>query len=556
MTIITLLLVLVAATPSGDAPDVTMLDFSAEWCGPCRQMRPAVEQLTRAGLPIKAIDIDGAPELAQRYSVQSVPTFIVVDAAGKELARTAGAQPAAELEKFFRAAQAKARKSDPSPAVRRPAPDSGPRDGDRGDSDSDPDSDPDSEPDAGGDWADAGEAPEARRFQNPKAWETVVRIRILGQGSVGFGSGTIISSTPEESLILTCAHVFKIDNQRRQPQPSSFPRKIMVDLFDGNLRGTKPAHVSFAETVEGKAVDYDFTLDVGLIRIRPGRRLPSARVVPAHWSPKERMHMLTVGCSEGHDASVWATKILKPKTKGLTGNPHYEAIECAIAPIQGRSGGGLFTDDGYVAGVCNFAEPRGNIGLYATPTSIYRMLDRNSLMALYAPVNSGGRLIADAGPDSGRPTRAAADRVGTGRRGWNREDGGRAIARGQSPERDDERLAAADQESDDEFVMIPSPEMLKIKVPAERKGRVSRSAPVAVSQASADGARWRLRSAPAAADRPKTEQTAARLDGSLAVDPFQDFTEEADAETGSERTTVRKPAAAAPGDQLDWRPVK
>ena len=60
------------------------------------------------------------------------------------------------------------------------------------------------------------------------------------------------------------------------------------------------------------------------------------------------------------------------------------------APKQGRSGGGLFTTDGYVAGVCNFAEPRGDHGLYATPRSIYSLLDRNNLMALYAPVPARG----------------------------------------------------------------------------------------------------------------------------------------------------------------------
>ena len=66
-----------------------------------------------------------------------------------------------------------------------------------------------------------------------------------------------------------------------------------------------------------------------------------------------------------------------------------------IAPKQGRSGGGLFTTDGYIAGVCNFAEPRGNHGLYATPRSIYSLLDRNNLMALYAPVRGGsGALLA------------------------------------------------------------------------------------------------------------------------------------------------------------------
>ncbi len=119
-----------------------------------------------------------------------------------------------------------------------------------------------------------------------------------------------------------------------------------------------------------------------MIRIRPGRRLPACRVVPAHWEPQSRMRVLTVGCSEGHDATAWFTVINRPRIQNfLSGNASYEAIECDVAPKQGRSGGGLFTTDGYIAGVCNFAEPQGNHGLYATPRSIYSLLNRNNLMA-------------------------------------------------------------------------------------------------------------------------------------------------------------------------------
>ncbi len=43
----------------------------------------------------------------------------------------------------------------------------------------------------------------------------------------------------------------------------------------------------------------------------------------------------------------------------------------------------MFTSDGYLVGVCNFAEPKGDQGLYAAPNSIYRLLDRNNLSFLY-----------------------------------------------------------------------------------------------------------------------------------------------------------------------------
>lgn len=93
------------------------------------------------------------------------------------------------------------------------------------------------------------------------------------------------------------------------------------------------------------------------------------------------MEMTTAGHSEGGSVTAWRTRITDPDRRNfLVGKPDYEAIECQYAPKQGRSGGGLFTNDGYLAGVCNFAEPVGNQGIYASPRSIYVFLDRNGLM--------------------------------------------------------------------------------------------------------------------------------------------------------------------------------
>ena len=111
MTIASVLLALLTATstPAGDSTGPALLDFHAEWCGPCHKIRPAVEQLIRKGYPIKTIDIDQEAQLRQRYHVDSVPTFIVVDGSGREIDRTAGLQSAAELARFYKAAAAKAR---------------------------------------------------------------------------------------------------------------------------------------------------------------------------------------------------------------------------------------------------------------------------------------------------------------------------------------------------------------------------------------------------------------------------------------------------------------
>jgi thiol-disulfide isomerase/thioredoxin len=447
MTIASLLLALITAAngPAASGADApVLLDFHADWCGPCQQMRPVVKQFIRDGYPVKSVDIDRSSSVAERYDVRAVPTFIVVDGSGRELARTSGYQPVSDLERFYRAAALKAK----------PPQNSNAHTGDEEDADDRGAMDVRVEDRDDGipvkrtgrrvDPGDQAQEPAPARAKaaalNPDPWETSVRIRVLARNSVGFGSGTVIYSTPRESLILTCAHIFKLDGRAKPVPPSQFPRDIKIDLFDGKLRGERPAQVHFLETVDGEAVDYDFVLDVGLIRIRPGRRLPASHVVPAYWKPDRNMGMTTVGCSEGQDATAWRTVIVNPRMPGsIIGSPSYEAIECRQAPKQGRSGGGLFTDNGFIAGVCNFAEPRGNHGLYATPTSIYRLLDRNQLASLYAPVpRDGGTLVADA-PARSRP---------------------RASVRAQSPDPDAGEKVARQSANDE--LMIPDPSAIGV----------------------------------------------------------------------------------------------
>jgi hypothetical protein len=161
------------------------------------------------------------------------------------------------------------------------------------------------------------------------------------------------------------------------------------------------------QNLAAQAIDYDPNSDVGLLRIRPGHVLPATRVVPVSWKPNDKMQMTTVGCSEGHDATAWTTYITDSHHSGEIHGRVYRAIECVHAPRQGRSGGGLFTLTGEVAGVCDFADPMRNRGLYAAPESIYKLLDRNGLAVCYAPSGEPGR--------TGPGTRLVADRSSPGR---------------------------------------------------------------------------------------------------------------------------------------------
>ncbi|WP_055489241.1 thioredoxin [Streptomyces sp. TP-A0356] len=85
-----------------------LVDLWATWCGPCRMVSPALEQVARelAGrIKLVKVDIDRNPRLASRFSVQAVPTLLVLDH-GEVIARQAGAAPAPVLRQWVEHATA------------------------------------------------------------------------------------------------------------------------------------------------------------------------------------------------------------------------------------------------------------------------------------------------------------------------------------------------------------------------------------------------------------------------------------------------------------------
>ncbi|MCI6812120.1 MAG: thioredoxin [Lachnospiraceae bacterium] len=71
-----------------------LLDFWAEWCGPCRMLSPIVDQVAEELTDIKVgkVNVDQEPKLASRFQVMSIPTLVLMKA-GKEVERSLGAIP-------------------------------------------------------------------------------------------------------------------------------------------------------------------------------------------------------------------------------------------------------------------------------------------------------------------------------------------------------------------------------------------------------------------------------------------------------------------------------
>jgi thioredoxin 1 len=81
----------------------TLIDFYAEWCGPCKMMKPVLQQLhQRLGDTVRIIkiDIDQSPQAANAYQVQSVPTLMLFQN-GKTLWRQSGVMQASQLESII-----------------------------------------------------------------------------------------------------------------------------------------------------------------------------------------------------------------------------------------------------------------------------------------------------------------------------------------------------------------------------------------------------------------------------------------------------------------------
>lgn len=80
-----------------------LVDFYATWCGPCRMLRPILEELAsdRTDTNIVSIDVDDAEELARQYGIISIPCLIVFEN-GKEINRSVGLKSKTDIESMIK----------------------------------------------------------------------------------------------------------------------------------------------------------------------------------------------------------------------------------------------------------------------------------------------------------------------------------------------------------------------------------------------------------------------------------------------------------------------
>jgi len=79
-----------------------LIDFYADWCGPCRMVSPIVDQIANEGGAFKVgkVNVDSSPELAVKYGVMSIPTLVVLKD-GKVAQQAVGARSRDQILKML-----------------------------------------------------------------------------------------------------------------------------------------------------------------------------------------------------------------------------------------------------------------------------------------------------------------------------------------------------------------------------------------------------------------------------------------------------------------------
>ena len=371
----------IAAIALSGVGQTVLLDFYTDWCGPCKAMNPTVQALVAAGYPIHRINKDQNQALAAKYGVQSVPCFVmIVD--GREVDRVVGLTTYSRLTQMCKLgavsasphlspamlAQNTAPAAPPSPVFSAPFDGWGREKGDRSNLCEAP----------FGPSRQIGPVPFSPPVSDAALLAASVRLRVEDSDGHSCGSGTIIDARGGEALILTCGHIFR-DSQGKG--------RIDVDLFGPGGQ----------QRVPGRLVSYDSEKrDVGLVAIRVPGPVVTARVAPPGYRISRDMPVVSVGCNNGIAPTAQHSQITS--LDKFLGTPN---IQVAGQPVEGRSGGGLFSSEGYVIGVCNAADPSDKEGLFAALGSIRAELDRAELAFVYrSPSENSAEAPEAAGPAS------------------------------------------------------------------------------------------------------------------------------------------------------------
>lgn len=428
-------LLAIALTGVINAPsDCMLIHFTADWCEPCKQLQPSLDQLKSQGWTIRTVNCDREPLLVRRFQIQQLPTLVIVRDS-KELDRVVGAAPPQKL--MERLAQATKTSLSASitplagqleslpaqleplmknlaasvPAVAAPS------------------------------MTVRGQSPVANSLQGLNA--SVAQIQSAAETGLGSiaklnevgrnlqnslqtnlennlqngaallqsnsaplqnvapnphaGRNQAHSTSPEQAV--RRAHAATVRIRVDEPKSTAFGTGTIVDihgeealiltcghLFRDMVAGSKVTVDLFAgqpqETnVPAEVIDWtanNGAEDIGLLSCRLPMRIEPVPLLPKGERVGLQQQLFSFGCDHGKAPSRRDTQVRS--VNRYVGPPN---IEIADAPAVGRSGGGLFDMQGRLVGVCNAADHEDNEGIYAAAEVVYAQINRLGLNHLF-----------------------------------------------------------------------------------------------------------------------------------------------------------------------------
>ncbi|MBI1248584.1 thioredoxin fold domain-containing protein [bacterium] len=390
-----LLLLLLLAAPLA-AADTVLYCFTADWCVYCHQMKPVIARMQQAGYPVQVVDRDKQPQMAQQMGVRGLPYFVLVS--DRQIVDSIeGATSFDRLTGMFHVAKPQiGPPQGVAPMQQRP-----PAGLTRGQSPQNPAVQP----------AVFGQQmnqpmPQSEGTIHATAMQASVRLKVADPDGNSYGSGTVIHTQSNESLVLTCAHLFR-DSQGKGP--------LEVTTFHQSEAGTN---------VPGQLLVYDLDRDVALVSIRTQSPITPIPLAQPQHTLQVGQKAFSVGCDNGGPRNLYASRI-----NSLNRYVGHDNVQAAGAPAVGRSGGGLFSPQGELVGVCNAADDKDNEGIYAAIPTIYAVINKANLAHLFrnrAPVQLASNSVPVSNQVYGSMPSAPANNIA---RGQSQEPSARPIPR-------------------------------------------------------------------------------------------------------------------------------
>ena len=368
----------------GDSPgnDTHLYFFTSQGCAPCEVVKPALAQLDADGYPVTIIDIRQRPDWANHFRVDRTPTVIMVRDE-KIVGRHAGVISHSELLQWYAASGFVPTATKPTPVGTKVV-------------------------------FSAAEPPDATRppadlrrkedgFQSATmhkgtstpanqseeiALAATVKIKVEDPEGISYATGTVIHSHGNESLVVTCGHVFR-------ESKGSGDISVEYGFADQNI-----------SVGSGDLIFYDADArDIALLVLSTdGDSIPAVQIASKRSTVDIGNDAFSIGCDHGEYPTIRHTRI--KNRAAYDGAIKYDIYG---RPVDGRSGGGLFNQDGELIGVCNAAVVDFDEGIYTALDTIHWQLEHTNLAHLFQSPQPGVSLVASSDSSPKSSTNSFAD---------------------------------------------------------------------------------------------------------------------------------------------------